>query len=681
MVAIDIRHGLPESRIRAFCPLPDGRMAIATAAYMNVFDGASFISSRIDNVYGVPLGSKGKTRRISHDSVGNIWLKMPATRLEAVETLHIFDPISCEDVTLATLSPEIRNDILDIYLDDDHQIWMIDTLFTLSRLHGNVKTPIINIKSVNDKLPYSISSKGGNIYLCYEDASICVINIPSGLLVFKGSPIRSVAELLPTNAGAKWGDGRLFTSFHYGAKRDKILISSLDTIKWAWDSVVINELVNDYLVNDNGDVIVDFDGVEDEVFRVALDKDSGIWLGTKDNGIRYINYSRQNLVKIDPVPFPYSHSENYVSQRAANLGSKLAPGGVNCSAEDSIDRFIYLGTSNGLMILDSDDELVAVLGQNVGLPSKGIQSVIVAPYSGSILNDSTASIHEVWFTTTTTLSRMRHIDSDLFEVLTIGMLDGLNLNGSELYPQSLVRDSAGHIVTSYPGGTITVNPSDIIDEKYVIHHFPENEDSRVASVKISHHSKYLIITGICLLALALALFLSQRENHSKSRVDQCASSTEYNESNAIDVNSNIHPASLDIEKKYDDMVAKYNRGEATRNGQVEAADREFVERLNKIIVEHIGDDELNVVTLSKSMAMDRTNLYRKMQSVFGKSPSVYIKEIRLSAAAKLLRETEMPIPEIARQTGFSSSKYFSTSFKESYGSLPNKYRQANKPSV
>ena len=37
-VAVDMRHGLSESRIRALRPLADGRLIIATAGFVDVFD-------------------------------------------------------------------------------------------------------------------------------------------------------------------------------------------------------------------------------------------------------------------------------------------------------------------------------------------------------------------------------------------------------------------------------------------------------------------------------------------------------------------------------------------------------------------------------------------------------------------------------------------------------------------
>lgn len=680
VMTIDMRQGLSESRIRALCPLPDGRMAIATAAYMNIFDGVTFATTRIENTKGIPLRSSGKARQISHDSMGNIWLKMPATQVESVETIHVYDPINCEDVTLEVIPQDVRNRILDVYVDDVHQIWIVDTLLNLNKFDGELLTPITNIKGVNDELPYTLTQRGGKLYLCYEDASVCVIDASSDMLVYKGAPVHPIVKMLQSNAGAKWSDGKLFTSYHHDSGRKEILISSLDTSKWEWDTISIKRLIHDYLVTENGEVIIGYEGVDDEIFRVTLDGDSGLWIGTRENGILYSNPQRQHLVKISHSPYPYSRSRNYVSNRAATLGHNLAPGGVNCSDEDSISGYLYLGTSNGLIILDSLNNKVALLAKNVGLPGNGIQSVLVTPYTGLLRNDSTASIHEVWFTTTTTLSRLRHINSERYDVLTLGFLDGLSLDGSELYPQMLTQDSIGRIVTGYPGGTVTVNPADIRDENYVIHHYPDNKVNIKDDREASGFVILLIIIVVLIIASIAIIYLTRRRKSSHVEIGSSSSltGTEVQQESASPQPK--ASARSDMERKYESMVAKYNEEAISRSGQVSVTDNEFVIRLNNIILEHIGDEELSVVTLSQDMAMDRTNLYRKMQTSLGKSPSVYIKEIRLSTAAKLLRETEMPIPEIARQTGFSSSKYFSTTFKESFGLLPNKYRQANKPS-
>ena len=73
--------------------------------------------------------------------------------------------------------------------------------------------------------------------------------------------------------------------------------------------------------------------------------------------------------------------------------------------------------------------------------------------------------------------------------------------------------------------------------------------------------------------------------------------------------------------------------------------------------------------------MDRTVLYRRMQVLKLDTPANYIKRIRMEVAARLLRETELPINEIALRTGFSNPKYFSITFKQEFGKSPKAFRE------
>jgi AraC family transcriptional regulator len=61
----------------------------------------------------------------------------------------------------------------------------------------------------------------------------------------------------------------------------------------------------------------------------------------------------------------------------------------------------------------------------------------------------------------------------------------------------------------------------------------------------------------------------------------------------------------------------------------------------------------------------------------GYSPFEYLLRFRLSQASKLLSTTKLPIFDIARRTGFSSSNNFCRAFRKYYSISPNKYRQEN----
>ena len=97
---------------------------------------------------------------------------------------------------------------------------------------------------------------------------------------------------------------------------------------------------------------------------------------------------------------------------------------------------------------------------------------------------------------------------------------------------------------------------------------------------------------------------------------------------------------------------------------------EFVEK-------NLNTPGYSVVQLSRDLCMERTGLYRKLTALLEQSPSLFIRDIRLRNAARLLKEGKLSITEIAEQTGFSSTSYMSKCFQERYGCLPSEYAKAN----
>jgi AraC-like DNA-binding protein len=61
----------------------------------------------------------------------------------------------------------------------------------------------------------------------------------------------------------------------------------------------------------------------------------------------------------------------------------------------------------------------------------------------------------------------------------------------------------------------------------------------------------------------------------------------------------------------------------------------------------------------------------------GLAPGQYLQKIRITSAMYLLRNTEMPVKNIAFECGFKTSEYFCTVFLDATGMSPGKYREAN----
>lgn len=111
---------------------------------------------------------------------------------------------------------------------------------------------------------------------------------------------------------------------------------------------------------------------------------------------------------------------------------------------------------------------------------------------------------------------------------------------------------------------------------------------------------------------------------------------------------------------------------------LQSADDTFLFKLNRLIIDHMSDNELNIMFLCQEMGMSRASLYNKLKPLTDMSPNEYINKIRMESAMEMLRQSDLNITEIAEKTGFSSSRYFSTAFKKFTGITPSQYKEQQK---
>ena len=78
----------------------------------------------------------------------------------------------------------------------------------------------------------------------------------------------------------------------------------------------------------------------------------------------------------------------------------------------------------------------------------------------------------------------------------------------------------------------------------------------------------------------------------------------------------------------------------------------------KIIDHDFSNPELNIHRLSEILHVNRVQLSRNFSQQFGVTISGYLRNLRLQNGLELLRETTLPIAEIAWSSGFSSADYF-----------------------
>ena len=93
------------------------------------------------------------------------------------------------------------------------------------------------------------------------------------------------------------------------------------------------------------------------------------------------------------------------------------------------------------------------------------------------------------------------------------------------------------------------------------------------------------------------------------------------------------------------------------------------------IAEHYSDVDLSVDSLAERVHLSPVYLGSTFKEETGWNIRPLISAVRIEAACRLLRETNLPITRIAKQTGFNSANYFTRQFRLSQGITPNEFRE------
>jgi AraC-like DNA-binding protein len=97
----------------------------------------------------------------------------------------------------------------------------------------------------------------------------------------------------------------------------------------------------------------------------------------------------------------------------------------------------------------------------------------------------------------------------------------------------------------------------------------------------------------------------------------------------------------------------------------------------KLLFTKLGENwhkaEFDVDDYCKTMAMSRSQLYRKTITLTGLSPNILLKEYRLEAAKDMMKKQRYNISQITFNSGFTSPSYFTKCFRKKYGILPMNY--------
>ncbi|SFT53517.1 Signal transduction histidine kinase [Algoriphagus locisalis] len=124
------------------------------------------------------------------------------------------------------------------------------------------------------------------------------------------------------------------------------------------------------------------------------------------------------------------------------------------------------------------------------------------------------------------------------------------------------------------------------------------------------------------------------------------------------------------------LVQEQNRNKIQINASevnVTSLDDQLIQKAVALVEKYMEDPQLSVEFLSKELGMSRVHLYKKLQSITGKSPIEFIRLIRLKRASQLLAKSQLNVSEIAYMVGYNNAKYFAKHFKAEFNTLPSEY--------
>jgi len=94
--------------------------------------------------------------------------------------------------------------------------------------------------------------------------------------------------------------------------------------------------------------------------------------------------------------------------------------------------------------------------------------------------------------------------------------------------------------------------------------------------------------------------------------------------------------------------------------------------------QHVEDD-LPLAALAALAHVSERSLLRHFRTATGLTPHQYLLRLRLNQAARLLRESDASIADIAWRCGFRDSNHFSYQFHRLMGCLATAFRRAPPP--
>lgn len=125
---------------------------------------------------------------------------------------------------------------------------------------------------------------------------------------------------------------------------------------------------------------------------------------------------------------------------------------------------------------------------------------------------------------------------------------------------------------------------------------------------------------------------------------------------------------------YTELARTYGEfGGANGEGAVQSDDKRVETAIDYIIANL--DEPIGLKDIAENIGVSQYHFVRLFRTTMGVTPYQYVREQRIRKSMQLLRESKLPIAEIAYECGFSSQQHFTTAFKGRFNVPPGQWRR------
>jgi AraC family transcriptional regulator len=126
-----------------------------------------------------------------------------------------------------------------------------------------------------------------------------------------------------------------------------------------------------------------------------------------------------------------------------------------------------------------------------------------------------------------------------------------------------------------------------------------------------------------------------------------------------------------------DLLRTYARIDLT--SKLERSRVGLVDRRLRRAIEYMHDNyerDLSVGEIAAEAFLSEFHFARLFKRVTGQSPHAYLSGVRMSAAERLLAETDLPVSAVGERVGYQSASHFAKLFRAAAGMSPTAFRDA-----